>query len=292
MKKSIGERIGDSLLTVFMVLLAVVMLYPFWHVLMYALSDSNLAMTGGVFLWPRGFTLKAITSMLQSSGLIRAFGNTVWRVVVGTLINMAVTITFAYPLSVRRFRGKKLLTMLALFTLLFSGGMIPTYLVVVDLGLYDSRWALVLPTAMSVNNLLIMRTFFRSIPEELEESARIDGASPFRILVQIMIPLAKPCIMTLMMFYAVAHWDSYLDSVLYINSSELEVLQMFLRKVINSYSMEAIGNTSNFAEYSSTLSQMSIQMAAIVVSSLPMICLYPFVQRFYTKGLMVGSVKG
>ena len=286
------EIVGSFILTVFMIILAAITIYPYWHVMMYALSDSSLAMTGGIFLWPRGITIKPISAMLQSSGLLRAYENTLWRVVIGTLLNLFVTITYAYPLSLRRFRGKKVFTMLALFTLLFSGGMIPTYLVVVGLGMLDSRWALVLPCAMSVNNMLIMRTFFKSVPDEVEESARMDGAGAIRILTRIMVPLAKPCIMTLLMFYAVMHWDNYLDSVLYINSSSLEVLQMFLRKVINSFSMEAIGNTSNFSEYSSSMSQLTVQMSAIVVSTIPVICLYPLVQRFYIKGLMIGSVKG
>lgn len=281
-KRSKGGTVAHVVNYSIMLVIVVIMLYPFWHVVMYALSDSNRALTGGLFLWPRGFTLKPIKMALANKSFYTAFGNTVFRTVVGTAVNVVVTAMLAYPLAQKRFIGRNVIEMLVFITMLFNGGMIPTFLVVKELGLLDSRLALILPIAVNPFNLFVLRNFFIGIPESLEESARIDGASPVQVLFRIIMPISLPALAAITMLYAVGHWNYYFDALLYINTESRQVLQNYLRTLLSFFAMQD----------SSALSQESIKMASITLSILPMIILYPFIQRYYVSGIMVGSVKG
>ncbi|OPH50470.1 sugar ABC transporter permease [Paenibacillus ferrarius] len=292
MRESFGERLWYFILNAGMLLLSIVTLYPFWHVLMYSLSDPKLAMGGGLFLWMKGFSLTSYELLLKSKGIYYAYGNSIFRLVIGTAINIVLTAMLAYPLSIRRFVGRNFITLMIFFTMLFSGGMIPTYLIVKELGLIDSIWSLIIPTALSAWNLIILKNYFQSLPAELEESANIDGAAPMRILFSIILPVSGPVIAAIALFYGVAHWNSYFDAILYINSDAKQVLQVFLRTMLQSSSLQQVQGTDNFAASIGLVTEESVKMATVVVSVIPMLIVYPFLQKYYVKGVMVGSIKG
>jgi putative aldouronate transport system permease protein len=291
MKTSKLEMYGNWGLNGFLLLLSLATLYPFWHVLMYALSDPQLAMGGGFFLWPRGFSVTSFQLLWESHGIFRSYGNSIFRLLVGTVINVIFTSMLAYPLSIRRFLGRNIITLMIFFTMLFNGGMIPNYLLVKELGMLDSIWALIIPGAISAWNLFIMKNFFQSIPPELEESASMDGASPTRTLVTIIIPLCMPVIAAVALFYGVSHWNAYFDAILYINTQDKQVLQVFLRSMMMSSSLTQLQGVENFDSIG-MVTEESVKMATVVASVLPMLLVYPFLQKYYVKGVMIGSVKG
>lgn len=292
MRESFGERLWYFILNAGMLLVSIVTLYPFWHVLMYSLSDPKLAMGGGLFLWMKGFSLTSYELLLQSKGIYYAYGNSIFRLVIGTAINIVLTAMLAYPLSIRRFVGRNFITLMIFFTMLFSGGMIPTYLIVKELGLIDSIWSLIIPTALSAWNLIILKNYFQSLPAELEESANIDGAAPIRILFSVILPVSGPVIAAIALFYGVAHWNSYFDAILYINSDAKQVLQVFLRTMLQSSSLQQVQGTESLATSIGLVTEESVKMATVVVSVIPMLLVYPFLQKYYVKGVMVGSIKG
>jgi putative aldouronate transport system permease protein len=292
MKQSFGEKAGYWTLNGLLLLLSLCTLYPFWHVLMYALSDPKLSMGGGVFLLPRGFSLVSFQMLLDSKGIYTAYWNSIVRLFLGTFVNLLFTMMLAYPLSLRRFLGRNTITLMIFFTMLFSGGMIPTYLLVKQLGLLDSIWALIIPGAISAWNLLIMKNYFQSIPPELEESASIDGASPSRVLFTIILPVSMPVMAAIALFYGVAHWNNYFDAILYINSQSNQVLQVFLRTMLNGSSLQQVQGADNFASHIGMVTEESVKMATVIASVLPMLLIYPFLQKYYVKGVLIGSVKG
>ena len=265
--------------------------YPFWHVLMYSISNSKAAMSGGLFFKPREFDLLAYKMIFRTSQIFVAYKNTILRTLVGTTLSMTLSILTAYPLSRKRLRGKSCLSMVFFFTMLFNGGMIPTYLVVQSYGLIDSFWALVLPLAMNAYNMFILRNYFKTVPDSLEESAFIDGANSFTILWKIILPVSAPALAAVTMFYGVYNWNAYLDGVLYINSTSLEILQVYLRKLLASTgTLNSLSGIDGLSEAAS-LSEESMKMATIAISILPVLVVYPFIQRFYTSGITAGAVK-
>ena len=228
----------------------------------------------------------------QGKNIVRAYSNTLFRVFVGTGLNLVVTISLAYGLSKDNLKGKTVITGFVFFTMLFSGGLIPTFILVKGLGLIDSRWAMVLPCLVNTWNLLIMRNFFYAIPKSLEEAAVIDGANDIQILTKVVLPLSKASIATIGLFYAVSHWNAWFDAMLYINKTPLLPMQNILRNIITAAS--SIGDLG--AEAYNSLDvvppSQSIRAATIVITTLPILVVYPFVQKYFVKGVMVGSVKG
>ena len=290
-KRSYGERIGYAIILIVMITYALTTLYPFWHVLMYSISDSGRAMTGGLFFLPRGVSLLSYRTVFQTHQIFVAYRNTILKTVVGTVLSLIITALTAFPLSIRRLRGRNAISMYIFFTMLFSGGMIPTFLVVQNLGMIDTFWALIIPGLMSAYNMFIMRNYFQQLPPELEESAYIDGATPPVVLAAIILPVSTPCLAAVAMFYAVGNWNSYLDCLLYTNSGDLQVLQIYLRNLIDSAgAMDAIASVSG--DSTNQLSAETVKMTTIAVSILPILMLYPFLQKFYTKGVTTGAVKG
>jgi putative aldouronate transport system permease protein len=285
------EKIGRTIVYSLLVALAVSTLYPFWHILMYSVSESRASMSGGFFLWPRDFSLNAYKLLWRTRMIITSYGNTIERTVLGTLLNLAFTATLAYPLSLRRFRIRGFLTMVVFFTMLFSGGMIPTFLLVRELKLIDSTWALVLPVLINPFNLFIMRNYFQSLPASLEESASIDGARPLRVLITIIIPLSMPVIAALGLFYGIFHWNSFFDGILYINNPQKQVLQVYLRNILT---VTAIGSTTTIEDraLAAGLSEETMRMAAISASVVPILLVYPWLQKHFVKGVLIGSIKG
>ena len=288
-----GGRIGNTLIGIFLGLMVISTIYPFWHVIMYSLSDSHASMSGGIFLWPRDFSLLSYQQLLSTKQLYVCYRNSILKTVVGTGISLILTALTAYPLSLKRFKGRNVFSMLIFFTMLFNGGMIPTYLLIKDLHLLDSFWVYVLPGAMSAYNLFILRNFFQSIPPSLEESAHLDGANPFQVLFQIVLPLSLPALAALAMFYGVGLWNGYMDNVLYVNDQNLQLLQNYLRQLIAAAGAKSgtMSEMSNIGA-ASRLTEETVKMTVIAVSVIPVLIVYPFLQKYYTKGVMVGSVKG
>lgn len=242
------------------------------------------------FIIPSEIQIESYKYIFSSATLPRAFVNTVYITIVGTIIALFFNITLAYPLAKQRIMGRNVILSLITFTLVFGGGMIPTFLVVKGLGLIDSLWSLMLPGAISTWNLIIIKNFFQGIPAELEEAAKIDGAGDMRVLWQIVLPLSKPMLATFALFYAVGFWNSYTSALLYINDLDKWTLQIMLRQII----MLANGSIdgSEFDETVARPPSESVQMAVIVFGTLPILCVYPFLQKHFTKGVMVGAIKG
>lgn len=291
-KHTRGEKIGQIIIRIFLALLVFIMVYPLWYVVMYSISDPRLAMRGGAFLWPKGFDTYNYQMILKTSQIWVSLRNSVMKTIVGTTISVVLSLMTAYPLSLQRFKGRRFFQGMFFFTMLFNGGIIPTYLVVKNLGLLDSFLALVIPAAMSAYNMFILRNALAAVPASLEESARMDGAGPFRILMQIIAPIVVPSIAAVALFYGLGNWNSYLDGLIYTSSLKLQLMQIYLRNVLAATSsvnaiMSSVGEQS--AGY---LSQSSTEMAIVVLTVLPIMIVYPWLSRFYVSGLSVGAVKG
>ena len=274
-------------------LCALLILYPLCHIVMLSFSDNSLASSGGFFFLPRGFNINSYEVVFQTNSVLTAYGNTIFIVVVGTVINVFLTMLTAYPLSKPQLYGGKLLTFLLLFTMMFTGGMIPTYMMVKNLGLINSLWSLILPNAIRPFLALIMINFFRTIPASLEESANIDGANDFTILFKIVAPLSLPSLATIALMYAILQWNLYFDCVLYINKTSRYVLQVILREVI--LKMDARILTDGAAKNSNmfwSASSETVKMALVVITTFPILMVYPFLQKYFVKGVTLGAVKG
>lgn len=273
-------------------LLAMAMLaciVPILNIVAKSFSDESSVLAGDVGLWPVNFTSQAYHIVLGSPKFLMSFRNSIFITVVGTLINVALTVFTGYALSRRRLKGQKAIMMLFVFTMLFQAGIMPTYVVIKQLGLINSIWALILPGLVSPFNMIIVRLYFFNIPDSLEESGKMDGAGNIRILFSIMIPMAMPVIATTALFCAVEYWNSYFDALMYISDQKLVPLQVFLREVI----MSAQDATSNIelAEQSQ-VAQQSLRGAVVVAATLPIVLVYPLLQRFFVKGIVLGAVKG
>ncbi len=275
----------------FLFLLMLVCLYPLYLQLITSLSHGLEVMKGGITLLPRNVTFSTYKTLVRGE-LFMYMKNTVIYTVAGTAVNLIMSCLCAYPLARKTFSGRRFFTVMVTVTLFFSGGMIPMYLAVKQYGLMDTMWALILPGAISTYNMIIIRTAFQSIPESLIESAQLDGANDLVILWKIVVPLSKATLATMLLFYAVSHWNSYFDAMLYINKKEMYPLQIMLRNMLigglfNEETAIAGASADSFAVTDATL-----RSAAIVVTTLPILIVYPFVQRYFVKGVMIGSVKG
>ena len=286
-KISISQIVMMAVVTVFVL----VCLYPFLNVIAYSFSSASAVMAGQVTLLPVGFQTAAYQQILKQTQVWQAMGITVFVTFAGTALGLVLTTFAAYALSKDDLKGRKVITGLILFTMYFGGGIIPTFLVVRGVGLYDSVAALVIPSSMNVFNFIIMRTFFKNIPGELKEAALIDGADDMRILWKIIIPLSLPIIATVGLYYAVSYWNDYFSALLYIQSPEKFSLQLRLRQILfadqlNNMAMPSEGSTSV------KIMPETLKMAVIVLTTLPIVAVYPWLQKYFVKGTMVGAVKG
>lgn len=291
MKRSKGEQIGHGLIAGFMLLMAISTIFPFWHVFMYAISDSHQAIGGGIFLWPRGIGLTQFRLLLGSENLFTSLRNSVLRVLIGVPFNLMMTAMLAYPLSRSELIGRGFLNKFVYMTMLFSGGLIPSFLLCKSLGLYDNPLVYFLPGAISAYNMFVVKSYFVSLPKELEESAQIEGAGVLYTLVKVILPVSVPVLAAIGMFSGVGHWNSWFDGMIYINSSKYQLFQVQLRSMMLDSAYQAVSGSKNFSDVGA-LTEESVKMAAIVLSVLPVLIAYPFVQKYYIKGLMIGSVKG
>ena len=292
-RRTLGDRIFDTANVILQALFCLTILYPLIYVISLSLSDSNAIGTGGIRLLPSGFTFDAYKMVLWSQTVKCGFANTLWRTLAGTSLSLLLGVCTAYPLSKKGLPHRGLFTTMIVFTMFFSGGLVPTYLVISDLGLINNRWVLVLPMLFSAYNLVIMRNSFMALPEDMEESARIDGANDIVILFRIIVPVSLPIIATVGLWVAVAHWNAWFDSMIYIRDLDKQVLQMPLRKLVIEISDAQMQQTmKQMASVNSKYSSESVKMAMIVVTMLPIMAVYPFIQRFFVKGIMVGALKG
>ena len=294
-ERSPAERTGYALILILLCLVAFVMIYPFWHTLMYSLSDTKEVTKHTVLFYPILPSLEAYKLILSTKQIYVAYGNTIARTVLGTLLSLLLTATTAYPLAISRFRGRNFFSLMIYLTMLISGGMIPTYLLVNSLGMINTFWALIIPGSISAYNLFIMRNYFQSLPADLEASARIDGANAVQILFGVYLPISGPVIAALAMFYGISNWNSYMDCIIYTNDARLQVLQVYLREVMitNSASNAVTGFGADSATAAvNTVSDKSLLMTIVSVSVIPILLVYPFLQRYYTSGLTIGAVKG
>jgi len=296
-RQGTGDRVFGTVNTLVMVLLSLVALLPVVSVFLLSVTPmADVQRNPNAFIvWPSQVTLGHFLWLFRgSSRLVDAYVITIIRTVVGTLACLLVTVLTAYPMSKKYLPGRNAIMMFFFFTMIFTGGMVPTYIVVNSLGLTNTFWAMILPPLMSVYYMIIMRTFFQSIPEELDESARIDGANEFVILLRIILPLALPTLASIGLFYAVFHWNSFMDVIIYLThgtARRLWPLQLLLREIVinNNVGELSLGGLIQDPQRPNT---QAIISCTIVVSSLPIMCLYPFLQRYFVKGLMVGAVKG
>ncbi|MDK8181984.1 carbohydrate ABC transporter permease [Paenibacillus sp. UMB4589-SE434] len=291
--RSLGDRIINIINYVLLTILTVIVLYPLLFVLSASISDPEHVLRGDVWLIPKGFNLEAYTKIFQNKDILLGYGNTILYTLIGTAINLVMTVCAAYPLSRKDFAGRGMITGMIVFTMFFGGGLIPTYLLIKNLNMLDSLWVMVIPNAVSVWNIIIMRTFFQqSIPGELQESAMIDGCNHFQTLFRIVLPLSMPIIAVMILFYAVGHWNSYFNALIYLTSKDKFPLQLILREIlIQSDSGEFIKLTSESA-VRMKMSVEGLKYAVLVVANLPMLILYPFLQRYFVKGIMIGALKG
>nr|WP_216855570.1 carbohydrate ABC transporter permease [Paenibacillus alba] len=285
------ERLFDIGIYAVLIFLVVVTIYPLLYVVMASLSDaSQLIAFKGILFKPLGFSIEAYKNVMSNPGILIGYRNTLFILVAGVVVNLFMTALGAYVLSRKNVIWNKAFMMIIVFTMFFNGGLIPLYLVVKNVGLLDSLWATIIPFSIGTFNLIIMRTAFMGIPDSLEESAKIDGANHFTILFRIIIPLSMPVIAVMILYYAVDKWNGWFYASVFIKSRELFPLQLVLREILISNSTDGMsagadaGDRFQMAE--------TIKYATIVVATLPVLCIYPFVQRFFVKGVMVGSLKG
>jgi putative aldouronate transport system permease protein len=280
----------------FLTFLLVIVLYPLLFIVSASLSNPDAVTTGRVWLWPVDFTLSGYERVLQSGDIWMGYRNTILYTVFGTILNLLITIPGAYALSRRDMAGRNVLTFLVVFTMFFSGGIIPTYLLIKGLGLLNTPLALIIPQAASVMNIVVTRTYFQhSIPKELEEAAEVDGCSTFKLFFQIVLPLSKPIIVVMALFYGVSHWNQYFQALLYLSERTLFPLQLILREILvmNVINLDmVVSEDEMLAMLEQARTAELIKYVVIIISSLPLLVLYPFMQRYFIQGVLIGSLKG
>jgi putative aldouronate transport system permease protein len=292
--QSRGHRIFQIFNGIFMTLVCLIILYPIYYMVIISLSDGAAVMTGKVKLFAIDFTLRAYHASVQDEMFVNSYWNTILITVSGTAVSMFLTTLFAYPLSRKDFYGRRVIMALATFTMFFTGGMIPNYLLVMNLHMNDSYWALILPAAVSIYNMIVMRTFFQGIPFDITESAYIDGANDMTILWRIILPLSKPIIATMVLFYSVGLWNGFYNALLYLSDKRLYPIQLFVRSVVLAGETLSADMANNMSSEGGVglLAEQSTKYATIILSMLPILAVYPFVSRYFKNGMMVGSVKG
>ncbi|WP_163581836.1 carbohydrate ABC transporter permease [Gracilibacillus saliphilus] len=282
-------RIFDVFNHVFLAIVGIVTVVPFLYVIAGSFSTESELATRTFFLIPNEITTVAYDYIFSTNAVIRSLGISVIVTVIGTIISMILTLTMAYPLSRKNMVGRNLVLNLVLFSMLFNGGMIPTYLLVKNLGLLDSIWALMLPMAINPFNLIIVKTFFQQLPKELEDSSKIDGCTEFQTFWRVMLPLSKPVIATFTLFYAVFYWNDFFNALLYLTDTTKWPIQLLLQQLVM-VANTGLGDLQEASLYESP--EESIKLAVIVVATIPILLFYPFLQKHFAKGVMLGSVKG
>jgi len=294
MRESAADKIFNAINLTFVVLLLIMICYPLVYVLSASISDPNAVNAGRMWLWPVGVSLEGYERVFRDDEIWSGYLNTFIYTVLGTAVNLTVTVPCAYALSKKNLPGVKIIMLLILFTMFFHGGIIPSYLVVKQLGMINTIWALVIPQAAAVWNIIVTMTFFRnSVPQELEEAAAIDGSTVFRTFFSIVLPLSAPILAVMGLFYGVGHWNQYFQALLYLSDEDLYPLQLVLRKILvmNQTSSLFMDTKDPLAMAEQARIAETIKYAVMIVSSLPLLIVYPFLQRYFVKGVLIGSLK-
>ncbi len=290
-RRSFGEKLFDIVNGIFLLFLVIVTLYPLLYVLLASVSDPGRMMQfRGILLMPQGLSLQGYQFVVTNRMIALGYRNTLAYVVFGTALNLFMTCLGAYGLSRKGVLLRNPIMFMIVFTMFFSGGLVPTYLLVTQtLGMLDSPWALIVPGAISTWNMIVMRTAFQAVPEALEEAARIDGANDFTILFRIVLPLSLPVLAVMTLFYAVGHWNAWFDALIYLRTRTLYPLQLVLREILIASSTESM--TTQVTVMDKIPLSETIKYATIVVATVPILCIYPFLQRYFVKGVMIGAIK-
>ena len=289
-RKSPGDRVIDVIIYVVLGLIAISTVLPFLYVLAGSFATEKELTEKAFFILPSVWSLNAYKYAINTANILRGLKNSIVLTAVGTTLCMLFSLTFAYPLSKKHFRGRNWIMNLVIVTMLFGGGMIPSFIVYRAYGLYDTYWALILPGLISPFNMIIIKKFFSELPTELDEASYMDGANDFQIFTKVMLPLSKPVIASISLFYGVGFWNDYFGSMIYLQSSEKYPIQIQLRSIILLSSQ--IANSATDYDINGAPPDKAVKMACTVIATLPILCIYPFVQKYFAKGVMVGAVKG
>jgi putative aldouronate transport system permease protein len=292
-RESVGDRIFLGLIYIFLFCVLAVVVYPLIFILSSSFSSPQAVTGGRVWLWPVDFSLMGYKVIFSNPAILTGYINSFIYTVLGVMINIIMTVAIAYPLSKSTFVGRNVIMMILVFTILFSGGLIPTYLTVKAVGILNTRWAMLLPGALAVFQVIVARTFFQStIPKELGEAAELDGCSDIGFLWRVVLPLSKAILAVLILFYAVGNWNAYFDALIYLKSPELYPLQIILRNILilNSIDASSLVDANQMAARQGLRDLLKFSL--IVVATVPILCIYPFVQKFFVQGIMIGSIKG
>ncbi len=290
---STGDKVFIILVYVLLSAIMLIVLYPLIYIISASFSDPQAVVSGKVILWPVDVTLRGYKAVFKNPKILTGFMNSFFYMGVGTVVNLIMTMLCAYPLSRKEFTARNKIAALFVFTMYFSGGLMPSYMIVSKLGLINTRWAMIIPSAMSTYNMIIARTYMvNSIPDELYEAAQIDGCSPFKYLLKVIVPLSKPILAVLALYYGIAKWNNYFDAMLYLNDASMQPLTIVLREILIQNQIDPTMLTD--ASALSKLQGMTelLKYAVIVVASVPVLAIYPFVQKYFVKGVAIGAVKG
>jgi putative aldouronate transport system permease protein len=288
-KESKSERIFLGVVVSILILSIIITLYPFIFVISSSISDPLYVIKQEIWFLPKGFSLKAYATVFENKEIWMSYFNTIWYTVVGAALNIFITVVTAYPLAKKNFSGRKVITLLITFTMFFSGGLIPLFIIVNKLKLYDTRWAIVLPAAASAWNILIAKMFFQSIPEGLQEAAKIDGCSDIGTLFKVVVPLSMPIIAVIGLFSAVGFWNDYFTPMIFLQNPKYQPLQLYMMQIVINNSPQLLGETARSMQRTSLGPQL--KYAIIIISVLPIVCVYPFLQKYFNKGVMIGGIK-
>lgn len=290
-RKTTSEATFDIVNNVFMFIILFVTLYPIWYVLVNAFNDGTDAMRGGIYWIPRVFSLDSFRTVFQTSGIMTAMGITVLKTLLGTVIHVFFTAMVAYAFSRRELIGRKVYMLIGTITMFFGGGLIPYFLLIRDLHLFDSFWVYIFPAMFSFWDLIIFLTFFREIPDGLEEAAKLDGANDFKIFYRVIIPVSMPVIATIALFHGVYQWNDYFTGVIFINNPDLQPIQTYLYRIVAQSSSNQMISAMP-AGVAQTVTSQSLKLATMIVTTAPIVFVYPFLQKYFVKGFMIGSIKG
>ncbi len=292
-KAPLGDKIFVILIYILLAAIMLVVFLPLVYIISASFSDPQAVISNEVWFLPVRPTLRGYQAVFKNKNILTGFANSFYYMIVGTLVNIVMTVMCAYPLSRKEFTARNKVAMIFVFTMYFSGGLIPSYILVNSLGLVNTRLAMIIPSAMSTYNMIICRTYFvNSIPDELYEAGQLDGCTPFKYLIRVVVPLSKPILAVLVLYYGVAKWNSYFDAMIYLKNQTLVPLQIVLRDILilNQVDYTMISDASAIAAQRGLTDLL--KYSTIVVASLPVLCIYPFVQKYFVKGVMIGAVKG
>lgn len=292
MKNKRNMNFGDIFIGILMLLICFLALYPVWYTIIISFNDSSDAMRGGIYWFSRKFSLESYKTVFQDQSILRAFGITILRTVIGTLCSVFFTAMVGYAFSKSHIKFNKFYRIMGTITMFFGGGLIPYFITIKNLGLYDNFLTYIIPSLFSFYNMIIFMSFFKEMPVGLEESAKLDGANDFFIFIRIIIPLSAPVIATIALFNGVWHWNDYFTGVMYINKAELQPIQTYLYRIVASASASKSVVSMPAGIAAQQVNSTSVRLATMVVTTAPIVCVYPFLQKYFVKGMMIGSIKG